>query len=87
MWVSYGRSHENRQRGRGMSPGGRFRKKKSYSKRGHSRSGHMWTGGRRQWWSGWTYGLFLTFVKEGQVMREGVDSRCRGGGRRQRRII
>ena len=41
---------------------------------GNSRSGHMWTGDRRQWRSGWPYGLFLTFVQERRVMREGGEN-------------
>ena len=36
--------------------------KKSSRERGHSRSGNMWTGDRRQWRSGWPYGTFSTFV-------------------------
>ena len=60
-------------------------KKHSSREREHSRSGHMWTGDRQQWRIGWSYGLFLAFVQERQVMREGGDSGCSGGGRRQRR--
>ena len=59
--------------------------KNTSRERGHSRSGHMWAGDRRQWQSGWPYVLFLTFVQEIRIMREGGDSGLRGGGRRQRR--
>ena len=43
-------------------------------------------GDRRQWRSGWPSGLFLTFVREIRVTREGGHSGCHGGGRTQWRI-
>ena len=65
-----------------------------YRERGHRRSGYILTGDRRQvtgdrrqWRSGWPTGLFLVFVRDRQVTREGGDSGCHVQGRRQRRII